>query len=94
MAVVRVIDWSETSRGVESKVILVWKQIVMDYFSIFFLVLFRNFWQSCCLLQIFCCKILKMPRLWLFMSKFGLKMFPDLGRVKKTRGRQTHPFDV
>lgn len=55
----------------------------MDYFNILLLVLFSNFRQSCCLLQIFCCNILKMLHPWLFTSKLGLKMFPDLGEVKK-----------
>lgn len=34
VAVVTVIDWSKTLRGVESKVLLVWKQIVMGCFII------------------------------------------------------------
>lgn len=42
--VIRVIDWSETSHGVESKVVLGWKHVVMDYFNV--LVLFRNFWHA------------------------------------------------
>lgn len=80
MAAVRVIGWSKTLCGVGSKVLLGWKQLVLGYIIILPVVLFRNFQQSCCLLQMFCCETLKILHPCLCV----LNMFPDLGRAKKT----------